>query len=148
MGNGSVTSDAILDGTIDGADLNGAINISTTGYVTAGAVAVNGSIYSKRYSLTDGATIAVDWNNGNVQSVTMDGSRTFTFDNGQDGGKYILIIKQGAGGNFTASWPGTVRWPGAKEPHLTKTAGKSDYIGFIYNGVDSTYDGVAVTTDL
>jgi hypothetical protein len=35
MGTGSVTSDAILDGTITGADLNTAINISTTGIITA-----------------------------------------------------------------------------------------------------------------
>ena len=104
---------------------------------------VDGAMYSRRNALTDGATIAVDWNDGNVQSVTLGGNRTFTFSNGQDGGKYTLIIKPGAIGSRTVNWPATVRWPGGTLPTLTTTASKTDYIGFIYNGVDSKYDGVA-----
>jgi len=96
-----------------------------------------------RYSLTDGATIAVDWNNGDVQSVTLGGNRTFTFSNGQDGGKYTLIIKQDGTGTRTITWPASVRWPGGTALTLTTSASKTDYIGFIYNGVDSKYDGVA-----
>jgi|GEM_PF-3556600 len=105
---------------------------------------VNGAMYSRRHALTDGATIAVDWNDGNVQSVTLGGNRTFTFSNGQDGGKYILIITQDATGSRTVTWPGTVRWGLCGEPTLSTTANTTDYIGFIYNGVSSTYDAIAV----
>ncbi len=107
---------------------------------------VNGSIYSLRYTLTDTATIAVDWNNGNVQSVVLGGNRTITFSNGKDGGKYILLLKQDGTGNRTITWPGTstVRWSaGGTGTTLTGTASKTDYFGFIYNGIDNVYDAVA-----
>ena len=98
-----------------------------------------------RYGLTDGGTIAVDWGNGPVQSVTMAGNRTFTFTGGEDGGRYTLIIKQDGTGSRTATWPASVRWGGGTAPTLTTTASKTDYIGFIYNGVDSKYDGIAIS---
>ncbi|MCX5792532.1 MAG: hypothetical protein NTY45_10045 [Elusimicrobia bacterium] len=109
---------------------------------------VSGSMYSRRYSLTDAATIAVDWDNGNTQSVTIGASRTVTFADGRDGGKYILIIKQGGTGSYTITWPATVRWPNGLAATLTTTVGKTDWIGFIYNGVDSKYDAVAFTSNL
>jgi len=99
---------------------------------------------SSRYALTDGATVAVDWNNGNIQSITLGGNRTFTFANGLDGARYTLIIKQDATGSRTITWPATVRWPGGTAPVLTTTANKTDYVGFIYNGVDNKYDGIAM----
>ena len=40
-----------------------------------------GQYWSALYTLTDAATIALDWNNGNVQTVTLGGNRTFTFAN-------------------------------------------------------------------
>ena len=113
-----------------------------------GALKVNGNLYSRRYALSDGSTIAVDWNNGNVQSVTLGGNRTFSFTNGQDGGKYVLIIKQGGAGPYTPAWPASVRWPKGITVNLTQTVGKTDYFGFIYNGVDSKYDVVAYTKNL
>jgi hypothetical protein len=103
---------------------------------------VAGQFRVKRYP----ATVSVDWNNGNVQSITLaNGVNTITFANGQDGSRYTLILKQPASGAAgTVSWPGTARWSGASPPALTVTNGRTDYVGFIYNGVDSTYDGVAV----
>ena len=113
---------------------------------------VNGSLYSRRYTVTDPGTgtIAIDWNNGNTQSVTITGTgRTITFANGQDGGKYVLIVKQDTTGSRTiTTWPTAVRWPTGGAITLTTTASKSDYIGFIYNGVDSKYDAVAFMTNL
>jgi hypothetical protein len=112
---------------------------------TAAVDVVNGQIVSRRYALSDGATIAVDWHNGNVQSVTLGGNRTLTFSNPIDGARYVLIIKQDGTGSRTVTWPATVRWPGGTAPTLTTTASKTDYIAFIYNGVDSKYDGIAVS---
>jgi len=101
---------------------------------------VNGAIYSRRYA----ASTAIDWNNGNTQSLTLSATpTTITFANGQDGGRYTLIIKQDGTGSRTITWPATVRFPDGAAPTLTTTAAKTDYIGFIYNGVDSKYDAVA-----
>ena len=96
-------------------------------------------------------TITVNWNNGNVQFVafnnlTSGGSRDIVFTNGQDGGKYILFLKQGSTATSTVSWPATstVRWAGGGTgTTLTGTVSKTDYFGFIFNGIDSVYDAVA-----
>ena len=101
---------------------------------------VNGAMYSRRYA----TTTAINWNNGNTQSITLAATpTTLTFANGQDGGKYTLIIKQDGTGSRTITWPASVRFPDGVAPTLTTTAAKTDYIGFIYNGVDSKYDAVA-----
>jgi len=96
--------------------------------------------YSTRNGLSDGATVAIDWDDGNVQSVTLEGDRTFTFSNGNDGAIYTLIIKQDATGTRIPSFPATVRWADGNAPTLTTTASKTDYFTFLYNGVDSKYD--------
>lgn len=93
--------------------------------------------------LGDAPTITVDWSKGNTQSVTLGGNRRLIFSNGQNGGKYILILKQDATGSRTVTWPSSVRWPGAYGPTLITLAGKTDYIDFIYNGVN--YDMVAIS---
>ncbi|HUA82826.1 MAG TPA: hypothetical protein VMB85_03135 [Bryobacteraceae bacterium] len=90
--------------------------------------------------LKDAPTIAVDWSKGTTQAVTLGGNRTLTFSNGQKGGKYTLILRQDATGSRTISWPSSVHWAGVLGPMLTTTAGKADYLGFIFNGV--TYDMV------
>jgi hypothetical protein len=121
--------------------LNGNLGIGTT--APQAKLDVNGSIYSRRYALTYTGTINVDWNNGNVQSVVLAGDATLTFANGQDGGKYILMVKQDGSGSRHITWPGTVRWGNGTGPVLTTTHDKTDYVGFLYNGVDTKYDGVA-----
>jgi hypothetical protein len=143
----SVTSNISVEGRLDVTgtiDATSRIGIGTTS--PAHALDVVGSMYSRRYA----ATVTIDWNGGNVQSLTLaNGSNTLTFSNGQDGGKYILILKQPASGAAgTVSWPVTVRWPGGTAITLTTTNAKTDYIGFIYNGVDSKYDGIAYTLNL
>lgn len=99
-----------------------------------------GQYYSARFALTDGATIAVDWNNANVQSVTLGGNRTFTFSNPKDGARYMLIVKQDATGSRTVTWP-TVKWAGGTTPTLTTTANKYDIFTFVYDGTN--YYGTA-----
>ena len=93
--------------------------------------------------LKDGPTITVDWSKATTQFVTLGGNRAFVFLNGQKGKHYTLLIKQDATGSRTVTWPSSVRWPGTQGPPLTTTAGKADYIGFIYNGV--TYDALAIS---
>ncbi|MEK6634759.1 MAG: hypothetical protein AABY38_00245, partial [Planctomycetota bacterium] len=134
------------------------LNVLSTGNVGIGTttpqhkLAVSGSMYSPRLALTDpgaAGTITVNWNNSNVQSVAFsnaNGNRDIVFTNGQDGGKYILFLKQGSTATSTVSWPATstVRWAGGGTgTTLTGTVSKTDYFGFIYNGINTVYDTVA-----
>jgi trimeric autotransporter adhesin len=122
----------------------GNVGVGTT--APAATLDVAGTIYSRRVAITYDATTSVDWSQSNIQSITLTGNWAPTaFSNPVDGARYILIIKQDGTGSRTVTWPATVRWPGGTAPTLTTTASKTDYIGFIYNGVDSKYDGVAIT---
>jgi len=89
--------------------------------------------------------VTIDWSAGGTQHITLTGNVTLTFSNGVSGHKYTLIVKQDGTGGRTVTWPGTVRWSGASAPTVTTTASKSDYIGFVYNSVDSTYDGIGIS---
>ena len=88
-------------------------------------------------------TGAIDWNNGNVQQVTLNSNTTFTFTNGVIGGTYIVKAKQGTTGGYTASWPGSVKWPAGTAPTLSPTGGYVDLLSFIYDG--TSFYGVAQT---
>jgi hypothetical protein len=140
-GNWSISSDLSIAGSTLVVKTNGNVGIGTTS--PQHKLDINGAIYTRRYGLTYSSSITIDWNNGNVQSVVLTGNTTFTFTNGQDGGKYILIIRQDSTGGRTVTWPSSVRFPGGVTPTLSTGANKSDYIGFIYNGVDGKYDAVA-----
>ncbi|MBV6442769.1 MAG: hypothetical protein EPGJADBJ_04493 [Saprospiraceae bacterium] len=95
----------------------------------------NAQFFSNKFALTDGATIAVNWNNGNTQSVTLGGNRTFTFANPKSGAQYQIYIKQDGTGSRTVTWP-TIKWAGGSAPTLTTTAGKTDIITITYDGND------------
>lgn len=105
---------------------------------------MSGQYVSTRFGLTDGATIALDWNNSNVQSVTLAGNRTFTFANPKDGGRYLIALKQDATGSRTVTWP-TIVWAGGTAPTLTTTANKTDLVtlvylnGSYYGNIDKNY---------
>lgn len=100
-----------------------------------GNMVVAGQYASTTYTITDGAGFAVNWNNGNVQQVTIVNNRTPTFSNPKEGGRYILKIKQDGTGSRLITWSGmTVQWRGGTAPTLTTTANKADIITFIYMG--------------
>ena len=81
------------------------------------------------------STTAVDWDNGNVQTFTLNANpTTFTFSNGNAGATYILIVRQNGAGSYTINWPGTVTWSGGSAPTMTATADKYDVFSFIYDG--------------
>lgn len=101
------------------------------GIATASRLTVGGQYASTAFALTDGATIALDWNNGNVQTVTLGGNRTFTFANPLEGGRYVIILTQDGAGSRTVTWP-TIKWRGNVAPTLTTTGGRTDIITLIY----------------
>src|SRR5436305_1870388 len=85
-------------------------------------------------TLTDAATIAVDFNVSDNNVVTLGGNRTFTFSNPTAGTLYCLKLIQDGTGSRLATWPSTVVWAGGSAPTLTTTALYNDMLYFIYDG--------------
>jgi len=94
-----------------------------------------GQYYSAVFTLTDAATIALDWDNGNVQKVTLAGNRTFTFADPKAGARYMIELIQDGTGSRTITWP-TIKWQDGSAPTLTTTAGKTDLIFITWDGTD------------
>lgn len=96
---------------------------------------VSGMLYSRLISL-DSASTTVDWDEGNVQTITLDSNPTLTFDNGEAGGLYSLIVKQDGEGGRTVTWPGDVRWIAGVAPVLAVAVDGVDVINFVYDGTN------------
>lgn len=94
----------------------------------------------KAYELTDGTTIAIDWDNGATQYVTLGATgRTVTFANPREGEVYRFIIIQDATGSRTiTTWP-TIKWAGGAAPTLSTTAAYIDIVTLLY--CNSVYYG-------
>jgi len=91
-------------------------------------------------ALSDGATIAIDWDNGATQYVTLGATgRTVTFANPREGEVYrFIIIQDGTGSRTITTWP-MIKWAGGSAPTLTTTGGKADVVTLLY--ANSSYYG-------
>ncbi|NTW31402.1 MAG: hypothetical protein HGB12_02015, partial [Bacteroidetes bacterium] len=100
-----------------------------------------GTGYSADGTFTTLTLATVDWNNSNVQEITLAADRSFTFTNGKSGGVYTLLINQDATGNRTVTWPENIKWAGGIAPTFSTVANVVNVVKFIYNGTD--YIGIA-----
>ena len=83
----------------------------------------------------------IDWGLGNFFYFTLGaGNETFVFTAPANKGRITLVLKQDGSGSRTATWPGTVLWPGDVAPTLTTTAAYVDIVSFFYDG--SNYFGL------
>jgi hypothetical protein len=84
---------------------------------------------------------ALDWDDGQLKSVTLYANTTFTFSNPRDGAKYTLILHQDDVGSRIVTWPSgaTIKWRGGSEPTLTTAASGIDIVSMIYSNADSAY---------
>jgi hypothetical protein len=114
----------------------GNVGIGTT--VPTSALQVNNTFsYSSMYDNgNSGAAITINWNNGNMQKVTMTGNCTFTFTAPGGISKVMLQLTQDGTGGRTATWPAAVKWPSAVAPTLTSAAGSVDFVSCLYNGTN------------
>ena len=89
-------------------------------------------------------TYTVDMAVANVWNVTQTGSTTYTFSNPAASGtasNFLIAIKQGGAGSYTATWPASVKFPNGSTPVLSTTVGKVDILNFITFDGGTTYYG-------
>ena len=124
-------------------DQNGNVGIGSTAPAAKldinGALRVNNLIgqASEYNNGNSGASLTVNWNNGNKQLVTLTANCTFTFTApaGVVAGVTLRLIQDGTGSRLV-TWPAAVKWPGAAAPVLTTTAAAVDIINCYYNGTN------------
>lgn len=105
-------------------------------------------------ALTDAATIATNQALGNFFYVTLGASRTMGAPTNSPTtavpyiGRLIYRIRQGGTGTNTITWNAVFRFPSATAPTLSTTVGTTDYVEFVWNEIDSTYDMLGFTPEL
>ena len=98
-------------------------------------VEIDTQIYSPSNSKgnSGSGTVTFNWNDSNIQTVTLTGNCTFAFSNPQSGGSYQIVITQDDTGGRTITWP-TVYWQNKTTPLLSNSANTVDVITLLYDG--------------
>ena len=79
-----------------------------------------------------GASLAINWNNGPVQKVTLTDNATLTFSNPTSGGTYTLILVQDGTGGRAVTLTG---WDfGDNTPTFNTTLNKKNVVSALYDG--------------
>jgi hypothetical protein len=108
----------------------------------------------KWFALTDAATIATDVSVSDFFYVTLGGNRTLGAPTnpptaaGLESARILYRFRQDGTGTRTLAYNAAFRFPGGVTPVLTITAGKTDYLAFLYNEVDLVWDLVGSTFNL
>lgn len=86
-------------------------------------------------TVTTASTLSLT--SGTVQTATLTASTacTFTMPTATAGKSFILLLKQAASGNGTATFT-SVKWGTAGAPTITATAGKMDILSFVSDGAN------------
>lgn len=101
---------------------------------------VSGQTWTELHSLTGGTNVYIDWNNSNVQQLTLTASTNVFFVNGQPGGNYKLIVEQAPSGSYSITWNITdIGWANGSPPLMSTGSSVYDVYEFVYNG--ETYFG-------
>ena len=91
-----------------------------------------------------GGSVTLDWDNSNIQTVTLTSSiTTLTKSNPIDGAVYTLFLTQGASGGYTVAWGADVEWAGGTGPTLSTAAGAVDAVSLVYIAGVTGYYGNA-----
>ena len=118
----------------------GGINITATASDTVYVpnLEVRGQAYTPIYdNLTGGTTFVPDWDNSNVQILTLSGNTNVSGGTStmKGGSAYTMIIKQSNGGSHTITWDTSVyKWEAGSAPTLSVADGSVDIITFICDG--------------
>ena len=110
----------ILVDSTDGA----AVWVETTGGGTGFVTVNDGGKETVSTVAASGATETLDLADGNVHDLTLTADCTLTFAGATAGVgcSFTLLLRQDGTGGWTATWPGSVVWPGGTAPTLDETA--------------------------
>jgi hypothetical protein len=88
----------------------------------------SGQVYTAVYNAgNSGTTLAIDFDDGDQQKITLTGNCTLSFTNIRAGASYILYIVQDGTGGRSITFPSSVRQSGGVNlgtPSLTTTANR------------------------
>ena len=116
IGVSTVTATSVIVGS--------AVTMTESGVDVAGIatfrnpVNVEDSITETVFAITDAASVALDPNNGMIQTWTLGANRTAT--DSLTSGQSMLLIVTATGSNYTLTWP-TMKWNGGSAPTLGGT---------------------------
>ena len=136
---GAVTSTHTELNLLDGSTAGTVVASKVPVYTTAGSLIAT-KFYSVIYANgNSGASLTIDFNNGQYQSVTLNADCTFTFSNPAPGSQIRLILTQDATtGSRLVTWP-TIKWMNSTAPTLSTATSAIDIIELFYDG--SSYYG-------
>ncbi len=125
---------------------DGDIAIGTSSPFARFSIGSGGAIVVEENTLIDGATITVDWRDGNQQDVELGGNRTINFSNYTPGQTLRLLVCQDSTGSRTVTWDSNIDWNDATAPTLTTTADKCDVIACIATEAKGVLDVFCTAT--
>lgn len=127
---------------------SGAVSIVTANITDTRVRATMPKVRKDYYVLTDGATIAIDYENGSKQQVTLGGNRTISAPtNMQAGDELWLKLIQDGTGTRVPVWFANIDWQDADTAiTLTTTINHADIVGIIKKS-DGRYEGMVVAQD-
>ena len=92
-----------------------ATGITATGGTFTGSVVFEDAINENVFAITDASSVALDPDNGMVQTWTLGANRTAT--DSLTTGQSMLLIVTASSSNYTLTWP-TMKWRGGSAPTL------------------------------
>lgn len=103
--------------------------------ITGNFEITSGQTWTNLHSQTGTTNTYIDWDNSNVQELTLSGSTNIYFANGKPGGVYKLIVKQSVAGGNTITW-NTIdtEWAGGVSPVMSSGSSVYDVYSFVYDG--------------
>ena len=95
-------------------------------------VRIDGQSYTPLETISSTTSWTPDWDNGNVQTMELQGNTTINNpSNIEVGATYIIILKQDAEGGYTVTWGNAYNFPASTPPTLTTGANKADVITLV-----------------
>lgn len=100
-------------------------------------ITYTGQSASPIFTLSDGATITPDFDDGNIQEVTLGGNRTLAAPlNQKSGARYSIIVNQDVTGSRVLTFNSVYKFAGGTIPTLTTTTLAKDVLVFISDGTN------------
>jgi len=90
-----------------------------------------------------GSAVTISLATNTIFRYTLTANCTFTFPTAAAGRSFTVELIQDTTGSRAATWPASVKWPGATNPTLTTTASKKDIFTFLCTDGTNWYGFVA-----